>query len=352
LLKESVLKAAVFLGPGNIRIEDRAEPRIEENEILMRIKATSVCGTDLRISKFGHFKIPQGERRVLGHELAGEIVQVGSSVKGYSEGMRITVSPNIGCGLCQFCREGYNQMCPDYEAFGISLDGGFEEFMKVPSIAIRGGNIFPIPDHISFEEASLIEPLSCCYNAFKVLKTSSADEVLVIGAGPIGALHVQLSRIAGAKQIMVADIRKERLDKIKEFGADVMIDTGTKDLKTEVMRATGGRGADVIITACSVPEIQSQSIELLATHGRVNFFGGLGQNVQVPLDTNSIHYKGLHLMGTTGSSNSDYFNALSLVAGGRANLRKIISATFSLADITKAFEHAASGDGLKALITN
>lgn len=351
-MKEFVLKAAYFYGPNQLRIEEVDEPRIQDNELLIRVRSTSVFGTDLRILKFGHFKIPAGERRVLGHELAGEIVHVGKLVAGYSEGMRVTATPNIGCGMCEYCRNGYNQMCPDYEAFGISLDGGFQEFMKVPNIAVRGGNIFPIPAHISFEEASLIEPLSCCYSALKVLITSCDDIVLVIGAGPIGALHVLLSRIARAKKILVADIRKERLDKMGEFGADIVIDTSASDLKKEVMKATNNKGADVIITACSVPEIQSQSIELLAIHGRVNFFGGLEKNVHVPIDSNRILYKGLHVMGTTGSSNSDYFNSLNLVAEGRADLRKLISATFTLSDIPKAFEHAASGDGMKALIVN
>jgi threonine dehydrogenase-like Zn-dependent dehydrogenase len=346
------LKAALFYEPNKINVEEVAEPQIAENEILIRIRATSVCGTDLRISKFGHFKIPTGQRRVLGHELAGEIVKVGSLVTGYSEGMRVTATPNIGCGMCGFCRDGYNQMCPDYEAFGVSIDGGFQEFMKVPNIAIRGGNLFPIPDHVSFEEASLIEPLSCCYNAFKVLETYYADAVLVIGAGPIGAMHVMLSRIAGAKHIMVADIRGDRLEKFSEFGADTTIDTGKHDLKTEVMKATGNHGADVVITACSVPEIQSLSIELLATHGRVNFFGGLGQDVSIPIDSNKIHYKGLHVLGTTGSSNSDYFKALSMVKAGRADLKQLISGTFSLSEIDSAFAHAASGEGLKALIVN
>lgn len=346
------MKAAYFYEPGRIEVEEVAVHTIQEDELLVRTRATSICGTDMRISKQGHFKIPAGNRRVLGHELAGEIVKVGKLISEYKEGMRVSITPNIGCGFCEFCRAGYNQMCPDYEAFGVSLDGGFQEYMKVPSAAIKGGNLFPIPDHVSFEEAALIEPLSCCYNAFNELKTNHEDVVLVIGAGPIGACHVMLSRTAGAKKIIVADIREERLQNIKDFGVDVTINSGENDLKTEIMKETNGRGVDVVITAASVPELQALAVELLATHGRVCFFGGLGKNVKVPIDTNLVHYKGLKLLGTTGSSNSDYNKSLELVAEGRIDLKKLISETFPITDINQAFHFAFSGKGMKSMVVH
>ena len=346
------MKAAFFYKPGHITVEDVEIPQIKENEMLMHVRSAAICGTDLRIFKNGHFKIPPGVKRVLGHETAGEIVKVGKLVEGFKEGTRCTVTPNIGCGFCGFCRGGYNNMCADYEAFGISIDGGFQEFMHIPNIAIRGGNVFPIPDHIEFDEATLIEPLSCCYNSLKSLKTSHEDIVLVIGAGPVGALHVLLNRIAGAKKVISADIRKERLEMIVSYGADYIIDASQKDLKEEVMNYTKGKGADVIIVAASSPELQTRSIELLATHGRINFFGGLGKNEQVFIDTNRIHYKGLHILGTTGSTNSDYFKSLKLVDEGRADLKRLISKSFQLDEINEAFEYTASGKGLKNVINN
>jgi L-iditol 2-dehydrogenase len=346
------MKAAYYYEPSVIKVEEVDVPRINDNEMLLRVRANSICGTDLRISKHGHFKIPSGQRRVLGHEIAGEIVDVGQLIEGFKVGMRVTVTPNIGCGLCEFCRDGYNNMCPNYEAFGISIDGGFEEYMRVPHIAIKGGNIFPIPDHVSYEEASLTEPMSCCYNALRSVNTTPADVVLIIGAGPIGALHTILNRIAGAKKIIAADIRQDRLEKIKEFGADVIINTSVNNLKDAVMAETNGRGADVVITAVSVADVQAQAIDLLATHGRVNFFAGLGKGILVPIDTNRVHYRGLRLVGTTGSTNSDYARCLQLVAEGRADLKRLVTQTFSLDDINRAFEYAAAGEGLKAMIVN
>ncbi len=346
------MKAAYFYEPGVIKVEEVAEPQIGANEMLIRLVATSICGTDLRIFKHGHLLNPGGRRRVLGHEIAGEIVAVGQLIEGYRVGMRVTAPPNIGCGLCEFCRDGFNNMCPNYEAFGISIDGGFQEYMRVPHIAITGGNIFPIPDHLGYQEAALAEPLSCCYNALRSVKTTHEDVVLVIGAGPIGAMHVILNRIAGAKKIIVADIRQNRLDTIKEFGATAIINSTEVDLLEAVMAETNGRGADVVITAASVPQLQTQAVELLATHGRVNFFGGLGKGVQVPIDTNRVHYKGLVLTGSTGSTHSDYFKSLMLIADGRAEVDKLISHRFSLAETNRAFDHALSGDGMKTMIVH
>lgn len=346
------MKAAYFYEPGLIRVEEVDIPKIKDNEMLMHVKSASICGTDMRILKNGHFKIPAGTRRVLCHEIAGEIVEVGKLVEGYHEGLRCTTTPNIGCGFCEYCRNGYNNMCPDYEAFGISIDGGFQEYMLIPNIAIKGGNIFPIPDNIGLEEAPLIEPLSCCENALRSVKTTHEDTLLVIGAGPIGVLHVLLNRIAGSKKIIVADIRQERLDSICKFGADAVINTSKEDLKDNVMKNTNNKGADVIIIAASSPELQSQSVELLANNGRVNFFGGLGKDQQVLINTNMVHYKGLQLTGSTGSTNSDYYKALTLVAEERVDLKKLISKRFNIAQINQAFEYAASGEGLKTMIIN
>jgi L-iditol 2-dehydrogenase len=344
------VKAAYYSAPGEIAVEEVPVPNIEADEMLLRVRSCSICGTDLRIFRHGHFKIPPGTRRVLGHEVAGVIVKVGSLVSGFPVGMSVTVAPNIGCGVCEFCRDGYNNMCPNYEAFGVSIDGGFQEYMRIPNIAIRGGNVFQISKNLTYGEASLVEPLSCVYNCLRSVKTSHQDVVLVIGAGPIGILHVMLNKIAGARKVIAADVREDRLEAIRAFGADVTINSTKEDLAQAVMRETGGRGADVVITAVSIAEVQAQAVNLLATHGRLNFFAGLGAGTLVPVDTNRIHYKGLQLLGTTGSTHSDYFKSLALVSEGRIKLDKLITATFALDEIRSAFDYAARAEGLKAVI--
>lgn len=344
------MKAAVFHAPGRIALEERPVHAIADDEMLVRPQAASICGTDLRIFGGGHFKIREGESRVLGHELAGTIVGVGKLVSGWRVGQRVAFTPNIGCGGCEMCRQGYNNMCPDYEAFGISLDGSFQERMRVPAIAIAGHNVFEVPDHLSFDEAAVIEPLSCCYNAFKGLDVTPEDTVLVIGPGPIGACFVQLARVWGAKKVFVVGRRQSRLAEIEKFGADVLIDSSKVEVLAEVMTLTGGRGVDVVITAASSPELQPLAVQLLATHGRVNFFGGLKKGTQVEIDTNRVHYRGLKLLGTTGSSNEDYFRSMRLVADGRINVRDIVSHRFALDEIGAAFAFAQSGQGMKTLV--
>ena len=347
------MKAAYYYGIGDIRVEETGIPQINEEEILIKVKACAVCGTDLRIYKFGHFKIPEGTKRVLGHEVAGEIAKVGSKVKGYTVGMRIATPPNIGCGTCPMCIQGFNHMCPDYEAFGISLDGGFQEYMKVPALAIKQGNAVPIPDGVSYEEAALTEPLSCCYNSYKALKTVPGDVVLIIGAGPIGALHVMINRLAGASKVIVADISSVRLQEIKNLGADVIINYSQVNLAEAVKKETDGFGPNVIITACSVPDLQRQALEMASVHGRINFFGGLPKGKEeVTLNTNLIHYKELCALGTTGSSISDYYKSLQIVSSGRIDVKSLISATFSVEDTAAAFEFSASGIGMKALVVS
>ena len=344
------MKAAVYLEPGRIEVTEIPDPEILEDELLIRVRAASICGTDLRIYKHGHFKIPAGERRVLGHEIAGDVIEVGSRAKGYAVGERVTVTPNVGCGLCRQCRAGANNMCPDYEAFGISLNGGFEEFLRIPGFAVQRGNVFHIPDGVTYAEAALVEPFSCSYRGQRQLHVDFEDTVLIVGAGPMGAFHTILAKLAGARKIIVSDLAPVRLENARRLGADVVVNVSSTDLAEAVMTETQGRGADVIVTAVSSPAVQAQAVALLATHGRVNFFAGLGAGGTVEIDTNRLHYKGLVLTGTTGSSNSDYAAALELVGDRRADLSSLVTATFPLERIHDAFEHSTSGSGMKSMI--
>lgn len=345
------MKAAYLYGTGDIRVEETPVPEAAAGELVIKMKASAICGTDLRIYKFGHFKIPAGEKRVLGHEIAGEVVQVGSGVQRFVPGMRVALPPNVGCGECDMCRRGYTQLCPTYEAFGISYDGGFQEYIRVPAQAVNRGNVVPIPAGISWEEAAMVEPFSCAYHSWKALNIRPGDSVVIIGAGPIGGCHVLMSRLAGASQIIVADVQDSRLEGMKAIGADVVINSATTDLREAVMSATQGVGATVVITACSVPEIQAVAMEIAATHGRINLFGGMPKGKEiVPLNTNLIHYKELTVLGTTGSSINDYCESMALVAAGKLSLLPLATARFTIDEINEAFRYAQSGEGMKALV--
>jgi threonine dehydrogenase-like Zn-dependent dehydrogenase len=346
------MKAIYYYGPGDLRMETTEKPSAGPGEMVVKVRACAVCGTDLRINKFGHFKIPKGARRVLGHEIAGEIAEIGDGVNGYSIGARVAIPPNVGCGKCEMCIEGFNQMCPDYDAFGISWDGGFQEYVHIPAIAVAHGHVVSIPDNLSFVEAALCEPFSCTCNSWRMLGTSPGDIVLVIGAGPIGACHVMINRLAGAAKIIVADISAARLEEIARFGADAVINSAEEDIYSAVERETGGRGCDIVITACSIPDVQRQALKLASVHGSINFFGGMPSGKEnIELDTNLIHYKELKVLGTTGSTLSDFHKAVDIAVSGRVSLGALATGRFPLEHTADAFAYAASGSGMKAVVT-
>lgn len=344
------MKAAVYHEPGRVTVEELPKPRPGRDDVLVRVRAASICGTDLRILRNGHFKLPPGTPRVLGHEIAGEVVEVGTEVTAVAVDDRVSVTPNVGCGRCGWCRRGLNNMCPDYEAFGITLDGGFEEYVRIPGFALARGNVFRLPDGLSFQDAALLEPFSCCVRGQDAVGVGVNDVVVVIGTGPIGLFHIMLAKLAGARLVVAANRSANRLHAAKAAGADVLVETQAEDLEGVVDEVTGGRGADVVITCVSSPDVQSQAVKIVGTHGRVNFFAGLGSGENVPIDTNRLHYKGITLTGTTGSSNADYDRSLTLAGEGRVTFDGLVSRTFPVEEIEQALEHAASGQGMKAMV--
>jgi threonine dehydrogenase-like Zn-dependent dehydrogenase len=357
--------ACVFSGPGKIECREVHTPKPGRNEALIKVRAAAICGTDLRIFKSGHFAIKEGQERILGHEFSGEIAEVGPGVTRYSPGTRVSVASNIGCGACRMCRMGKVHMCPEYIAIGITLEGGFAEYFRMHDKPLLQGNLIPLGDggassrsrprtsseRFDFAEIALAEPLSCCINAWESVRTQPGDTVLVVGAGPMGALHMQVNRLAGAKTVIVADLLESRLKLMEKFGPDALVNTEKEDLKAIVMERTRGEGADVVITACPAPEIQKLAVEVAARFGRINFFGGLPKGKErVELDTNLIHYRQLTVTGTTGASLAHHAVAVDLITSGKIDAKSVISRRFRITEVRQAFEYAMSGEGLKTII--
>lgn len=343
--------AAVYHGRHDIRLEEVARPQAAAGEAVLRVRAASVCATDLRIFNHGHFKVPEGAVRILGHELAGEIATVGEGVANLTPGMRVTVAPNIGCGSCRECVQGYNNLCPRYDAFGITLDGGFAEYMRIPASAVRQGNVVEIPEGLSFEEAALAEPLSCCFNAQAVCQLSPGETLLILGAGPLGLMHLILGRYCGASQVIVSEVQQSRARWAQEFGADLVVNPEKQDLREVVLEVTGGRGADVVMVAVGSAELQAQAVELAARRGRVNFFAGLAAGRdRACIDSNRIHYRQVTVTGTTGSNHYRYRQTMQILGSGRLSLASLVTARRPLQEITQAFADAASGAHLKVVV--
>lgn len=333
-------------GPGDIRLVEVTVPVINEDEILLRIKASSVCGTDIRMWQNGYRGVDEDHPLTLGHEFAGVIEQVGAKVPFYQPGMHIALQPNIGCGICDRCVSGNQHLCDDYKAFGINMDGAFAEFVRIPADAIAHGNLMVLEDNVPFDQASVAEPFSCVYNGFSKCFVKPGDYAMVVGAGPIGLMHAMLLDLAGASVIM-NDLSEERLVICRELVPGIVTYSGD-DLKGFVMEQTRGKGLDVAITACPVPQVQSAMPGMMNYGGRVNFFGGVPEAKQpVPINTNLVHYKELYLTGSTRSSIAQFRKTLNLVEQNLISLAGIVTDRYALTDVLKAFENAKAAKGLK-----
>ena len=343
------MKGARLYGKEDLRLEELPIPEISEHEVLVRVKSAAICGTDVRMYKNGAAGIDAAHPLVIGHEMAGVIEQVGKNVRSYQPGQRVAVAPNMGCGICDDCISGNSHMCRSYRALGISLDGGFAEYVRVPEEAVRAGNLIPLEDHVSFAEAALSEPLSCVYNGISQCRIKPGDYVLVIGAGPIGIMHAMLAKMSGAARVYVNDIAENRLEAVRRI--DPFFRTIKDDVAGFIAEDTKGHGADVIITACPVPSAQQNALVMAANYGRICFFGGLPADRQeVPLNSNLIHYKQLVVTGSTRASLKQVKDSLGFVTAGILDVKKLITRTIPLDEIQKGFALAAAADGLKNII--
>jgi len=344
------MKAVRLHGAKDLRLENIEKPTVGPNEFLVRVKAATVCATDIRMYTYGdsRVKLP----RVLGHEFAGDVEKVGANLRNHLKvGMRVTANPNMYCGRCRYCIIGRHELCDSRYALGIDVDGALAEYLRVPPEAFKTGGVCEVPDSLSYEEAALVEPLSCCLHGQEFAQTRAGDIVTVIGAGPIGLMHVVLSKAIGASKVIVSEIDDERLREAADFGADCLINPSKEDLASKISEVTDGHGADVVIVAVGSPATQQQALSIAAKGGRINFFGGLpaGREI-VPLNTNLIHYREIFVFGTSSQSIYDFRKTLELVSAGVLDVKRFITHRFPLDETLKAFETASSRVGLKVCV--
>lgn len=337
-------------GADDLRLDDIPVPEIGPDEILIKTEAAAVCGTDVRMWRTNQIGRGAVSPLVLGHELCGVVEKKGRDVTHLTEGTRVAVAPNFGCGTCRMCVAGKTHLCGGYLAFGINMDGAFAEYVRVPAAPLRQGNVFALPAGLTPEEAALNEPLSCVYNGFTKCSPKPGEIGLVVGAGPIGLLHAQLLHSAGLT-VAMSDISEERLALCRErfpflvtYSGDALLDF--------VRELTAGVGLDVAVVACPVPEVQARMLTLMNYGGRINFFGGIPKERQpVAIDTNQIHYKELFLTGSTRASVAQFRKTLDMTARGLVDLKGIVTARIPIQNALTAFDNARKGIGLKNIVT-
>lgn len=342
-----MMLAARLYGAGDIRVEEIPVPEIADDEILIKVESAGICGTDLRMIDNGLPGDQAGGPRTLGHEFAGVVSGTGKKVQGYAPGMRVAAAPNLGCGICDQCVRGDAHLCPDYQALGVQLDGGFAEYVRIPGQAVRSGNVAVLPDSVTFGQATLIEPLSCVYSGLLQCPVRLGDDVLIIGAGPIGVLYAMLAKRAGAGRVFVCNRSEDRLTRVKQLDSS-FITLAADGLEEAVARLTDGRGVDMCVTANPSPEAQRIAVELTGVNGRINWFGGLPKTTgPVPVDTNRIHYKQISVTGTTKANNFHFRQAMRFIAGGMIQAEPLLSRSFGLPEGKEAFAYAKSSQGWK-----
>lgn len=343
------MKAAVYLGPGRIEIQELETPEITADEVLVKVHACAVCGTDARIYYHGQKNVVPPA--VLGHEIAGTISAIGGNVKGYREGQRVTSVTSVGCGTCEYCRKGFFNMCDASRHIGYYFPGGFAEYVKVPADAVKGNNILLVPDRLDFPEIAMIEPLSCCVNGQGYLDIQAGEAVAVVGAGPIGCMHAELARAKGAAKVILFDVSPARLELAGRFAGVTIVDSSKNDPVRTTLDLTEGRGADVVIIACGVNRAQEQSVHMAAKKGRISFFAGLPKDDPViNLDANALHYKELGVFGAFASYRKQFEEALGFIASGKVEAKKFVTHKFPLERIVEGIETTKSGKGLKSVI--
>ncbi|MDP2975279.1 MAG: alcohol dehydrogenase catalytic domain-containing protein [Anaerolineales bacterium] len=343
--------AAVYHGPGDLRVEEAPIPVPGVGEVLLQVSSASICGTDLRILHGGHRKYPPGTVRIPGHEVAGRVAEVGRGVTGVVVGQRMFVAPNMGCGNCRECISGNNNLCTSFAAIGITIDGAFAGYVRIPAAAVQQGNLMPIADGVDPAVAALAEPFACVLRGQTPLHIGPGDVVLVMGAGPIGIMHTRLARLKGAARVIVSDPNPSRAFQAVTLGADRAVVPGEEDLDAALRAETSGRGADVVIVAAPAHQAQEQALQVAGIGGRINFFGGLPKDrPTIQFDSNLVHYKELLVTGTTACSTYDCLRAAEIINSGRIDLTDLISARFPLAQVAAAFAAAEDRKSLKVVL--
>lgn len=344
------MKAAILHAPNDMKLGMAADPVTEPGDLVLRVKAATICGTDIRVlrgRKTAGIRYPS----IIGHEFSGEVVAT-DGPSPYRIGQRVGVCPAIPCGHCPQCLRGRENLCPDLQAIGYEIDGAFAEFIRIPARAVELGNVHVLPDHVSHAEAAMVEPLACVLNGQNKVSLQQGDTVVILGSGPIGTLHVKLARLRGASRVIVSEPNTARRAAALEAGADAVTDPMSGDLRTAILNETRGLGADVVICAIGIPALAAQAVGLAAKGGRVSLFAGFSKGETGNLDVNAIHYEELRLTGAFGLSRKDYEDALHMVGDGRIDLRSMVTHSYGLDALDAAFSMAESGAAMKVAISD
>ena len=360
------MQAALLVAPERFEVCDVPRPACPEGGLLLRVLACAICGSDGRLF-LGRKRIKGSQEidgrplpgPIIGHEIAGQIVQVGAGVTQYQSDELVTVAPGISCGTCELCRRGQVLICQNYEALGYRYPGGFAQYLAVPTLLVNDGSVNRIPAGTPPWVACLAEPLACTLNAQEAMDIRKGDTVLITGGGPMGSLHLLLARHRGASFIAVSEPNATRREMAKRLGADVAVDPTSPSWASELMSSNGGRGYSAAIFAVSsiapVRQLfgcfEAGTYRLLTPGARVNFFAGLDPgDPPLELDVRALHYQALNLFGSVNSTPRQNADSLSLLVAKSVDAARLVTARLPLARLGEAMQSATSPAHLKVVI--
>ncbi|NVM20394.1 MAG: alcohol dehydrogenase catalytic domain-containing protein [Desulfobacterales bacterium] len=328
----------------DIRVEEIPIPKTGPGELLVRIEASGICGSDV-MEWYRVKKAPL----VLGHEIAGEVVEAGKGVDRYKKGDRVVASHHVPCNTCRFCLSGHHTVCDTLGRTNFD-PGGFAEYVRLPAINVNRGVYF-IPEGVSFEEASFAEPLACVLRAQRMAGLRPGDTVMVMGSGIAGLLHIQLARAMAAGRVVATDISEARMEAAKRFGADAAIHA-KQDVLSELRRLNDGRPADRVLVCTGAKSANLQALELVERGGTVLFFAPTDPGVTIPLSINNLFFRNdITLTTSYAGSPADHVTALELIRARRVRVGDMITHRLGLAETAKGFQLVAEAqDSIKVII--
>lgn len=334
------MQAAVLYGKEDVKVESVAVPQIGPRDVLVRVKAALTCGTDVKVFRRGYHARMIVPPALFGHELAGDVVAVGSEVSKFRGGDRVVAANSAPCGECFFCRRDLENLCEDL----LFNNGAYAEFIRIPGRIVEK-NMYRVPAHVDYLDAALAEPLACVLRGLEESNVRAGDTVAVIGLGPIGLMFVRMAKVMGAKVIAIAR-RQIQLDDAKRMGAAHLICLPeTENPVAEVRALTDGRGADVVIEAVGKPEVWNLAVELLRKGGTVNFFGGCPNETRVDLDTNMLHYSELTCKASFHHTPRQIRRALDAVGRGEICSRDFVTDSAPLSRLKDVLDLLMNSSG-------
>lgn len=340
------MKVAMYHSLNDIRIEEKPTPKIGEKEALVKMKACGVCGSDLM-----EWYLKSRAPLVLGHEPTGIIIEKGSKVKGFDVGDRVFVHHHVACLKCHYCMHGDYTLCSQFHETNIE-PGGFAEYFRVPAPNLQIDTL-KIPNALSFDEATLIEPVGCCLRALKKRNIKKGDSIAIIGAGATGVIHTALSKIFGAEKTIVCDLVDFRLDMARKFGADVTVNIAKDNLSEVVVAETDGRGVDVAVVTAPSLEAYKMGLKVCRKGGTLCIFAPTKPGEHLQISPKELFFSEIRLIPSYSTSHIETREALELMASGKLNLKGLITHRFRLLDAAKAFKTAQENkESLKVIIFN